>query len=265
MADQNEQHRASFEQTGNLLRQARPEISAVRLDEIKRDVLARRGSTRLTRGTIAVIRRRVLALTLFVMLFAISTSNAAAQVLNFISAGTLSKTLGVTGKTSGTQFFFGTLHFGGDHSDDAGHHTYCKDDGKGSDGHSTDGGHHNGGKDGSSSDGGGKGSYGSKGSSSKSGFTTSIHTTTTTHTGGSQGTDHSSSDGKDPCKPRDDHSSSDGKGSDGTDHHGTDHHGTDHHDGKDDKYGGKDDKSGGKSGGKDDKSGGKSGGKSGKG
>jgi hypothetical protein len=199
-------------------------------------VLARRGSTRLTRGTIAVIRRRVLALTLFVMLFAISTSNAAAQVLNFISAGTLGKTLGVTGKTSGTQFFFGTLHFGGDSSDDAGHHTYCKDDGKGSDGHSSSDGHHHNG---------GKGSYGSKSSLSKSGFTTSIRTTTTTHTGGSQGTDHSSSDGKDPCKPRDDHSSSDG-------HHGTDHHGTDHHDGKYDKYdkydkyGGKDSKSSGK-------------------
>jgi hypothetical protein len=251
MADQNEQH--LLKQTGNLLRQARPEISAVRLDEIKRDVLARRGSKRMTRGTAAVIRRRVLAMTLAVMLFAISTSNAAAQALNFISGGTLGKTLGVTGKTAGTQFFFGTLHFGGDGSDDAGHHTYCKDDGKGSDK--------------SSSDGDGKGSYGSKSSSSKSG-TTSIRTTTSTYTGGgSQGTDHSSSDGKDPCKPRDDHSSSDGKGSDGTDHH----------DGKDDKYGGgKDDKYGGgkddkSSGGKDDKSsgkddkygGGKSGGKSG--
>jgi hypothetical protein len=74
-----------------------------------------------------------MALTLFVMLFGISTSNAAASLMNWVSGGSLgSKTLGYGKQSTGVNFFFGSFGFGGDSSDDAGHETYCPDD-KGSD------------------------------------------------------------------------------------------------------------------------------------
>ena len=116
--------------TADLVRRSRPEVSGIRLDEIKRDVLSRGQSAR-PRGGLQALRRRLLAFSLFVLLFAISTSNAAANVLNFISGGTFGSKLGTSG-TSGTNYYFGSYQFGGDKSDDAGHETYCPDD-KGSD------------------------------------------------------------------------------------------------------------------------------------
>jgi hypothetical protein len=258
----NGQNRSDFVRTATRLRNARPELSELRLDEIKRDVLGRHGRSRGRRTALGAIQRRVLAVTLFVTLFAISTSNAAAGVLNILSGGTLGKTLGVTGNSQGTQFFFGALHFGGDKSDDAGHHTYCPHDNGTDDGHSSDGGHNGGGKDGSSDDKGGK-DYGKSSTSAKSSSTITIQTGT--HSGGGSSGGDKSSEQTGPCVPRDEHSSDDGKGSDNNGGH--DEHGgkDDKYGGKDDKYGGKDDKSSGKSssgkddkGGKDDKSTGKS-------
>ena len=70
-----------------------------------------------------------MAVTLAIGLFGISTSNAAASLLNWASGGSFgSKSLGYGGNTSGVQFFFGSFGFGGDSSDNAGHHTYCPDD-----------------------------------------------------------------------------------------------------------------------------------------
>jgi hypothetical protein len=119
-------------QTADVLRRERPEASPLRLDEIKRDVLQR--GTRRESRTFTSLRRRLTALTLAVMLLGISTSNAAAAVLNWVSGGSFgSKTLGYGNSSKGMQFFFGSFGFGGDSSDDAGKETYCPDDDKGSD------------------------------------------------------------------------------------------------------------------------------------
>lgn len=107
-------------------------MSAIRLDEIKRDVLSSGQSVR-PRVGLQPLRKRFLAFGLFVTLFGISTSNAAAGILNFVSAGTLGKNVGNKGFSSGTQYMFGSYHWGGDKSDDAGHETYCPDDDKSSD------------------------------------------------------------------------------------------------------------------------------------
>jgi hypothetical protein len=119
-------------QTADLLRRERPEGSAVRLDEIKRDVMTRSTRSRQPR-IVTSMRRKLMALTLFVLLFGLSTSNAAASLLNWVSGGSFgSNTLGYGKGSGGTQFFFGSVGFGGDSSDDAGKETYCPDD-KGSD------------------------------------------------------------------------------------------------------------------------------------
>jgi hypothetical protein len=118
--------------TAELLRRERPEASAVRLDEMKRDVLARPRRSRQPRLVVS-LRRRLMAVTLFVLLFGLSTSSAAASLLNWVSGGSFgSNTLGYGESSGGTQFFFGSFSFGGDSSDDAGKETYCPDD-KGSD------------------------------------------------------------------------------------------------------------------------------------
>ena len=187
-----------------MLRLARPQLSAPRLDEIKRDVLhrsARRG--RPIRGPVA-LRRRVLWLSMFVMLCALMTSSAAAQALNWVSGGTLKKTAGIGGKTQGTSFLFGAYHFGGDKSDDAGKSTYCPDD-NGSDRDSS--------SDGSdkSSDGGYKKASYSKPSGSNAGAKNQITIKSGTHTT-SGGSDSSENGG--PCDRE--HSDSDGS-SDGKD------------------------------------------------
>jgi hypothetical protein len=119
-------------QTADLLRRERPEASAVRLDEIKRDVLTKSTRSRQPR-LVASMRRKLMAVTLFVLLFGLSTSSAAASLLNWVSGGSFgSNTLGYGDSSGGTKFFFGSFSFGGDSSDDAGHETYCPDD-KGSD------------------------------------------------------------------------------------------------------------------------------------
>lgn len=111
-----------------ILRQERPQASALKLDAIKRDVLARGRRPRRARAA-ASLRRRVLALTLAVGLFGISTSNAAASLLNWASGGSFgSYTLGYGGDSQGINFFFGSFGFGGDSSDHAGNETYCPDD-----------------------------------------------------------------------------------------------------------------------------------------
>ena len=171
--------------TADLLRRARTEISAIRLDEIKRDVLSRDQSVR-PRVGLQPLRKRFLAFSLFVFLFAMSSSNAAATVLNFISGGTLGSTLGQNGFGYSTSYFFGSYHFGGDKSDDAAHHTYCKDD-NGSDDNDASSGDNSDGdsksddgdaSSGDQSDDGGHHSYSSS-TSSKSGSTyTTTHTTT---------------------------------------------------------------------------------------
>jgi hypothetical protein len=180
--ENNAQNRTEFMRTADLLRQARPEITAVRLDEMKRDVLSRDKSVRPRIG-LQPLRSRALAFSLFVLLFAMSSSNAAATVLNFISGGTLGSSLGKNGFGYSTSYFFGSYHFGGDKSDDAGHETYCPDD-KGSDdndassGDNSDGDKYSDDKDGSSgdqSDDGGHHSYASS-TSSTSGST--YHSTT---------------------------------------------------------------------------------------
>lgn len=118
--------------TADLLRRERPKASPLRLDEIKRDVVRRSTRTREPR-VLGALRRRVMALTLFVMLFGISTSNAAASLLNWVSGGSFgSNTLGYGKQSSGMQFFFGSFGVGGHSSDDAGKETYCPDD-RGSD------------------------------------------------------------------------------------------------------------------------------------
>jgi hypothetical protein len=120
--------------TADLLRRERPKASPLRLDEIKRDVMRRATRTRQPR-LVTSLRRRLMALTLFVLLFGMSTSNAAASFLNWMSGGSLgSNTLGYGKQSSGMQFFFGSFGVGGHSSDDAGHETYCPDD-KGSDDH----------------------------------------------------------------------------------------------------------------------------------
>jgi hypothetical protein len=119
-------------QTADLLRRERPEPPQLRLDEIKRDVLQR--GARREPWLVTSLRGRLTALTLAVMLFGISTSNAAASLLNWVSGGSFgSKTLGYGDSSKGMQFFFGSFGFGGDSSDDAGKETYCPDDDKGSD------------------------------------------------------------------------------------------------------------------------------------
>jgi hypothetical protein len=119
-------------QTADLLRRERPEASAVRLDEIKRDVITRSTSSRQPR-IVTAMRRKLMALTLFVLLFSLSTSSAAASLLSWVSGGSFgSNTLGYGSQSGGTQFFFGSFGWGGDSSDDAGKETYCPDD-KGSD------------------------------------------------------------------------------------------------------------------------------------
>jgi hypothetical protein len=119
-------------QTADLLRRERPEAPAVRLDEIKRDVMTRATSSRQPR-IVTAMRRKLMALTLFVLLFSLSTSSAAASLLNWVSGGSFgSNTLGYGSESGGTQFFFGSFSWGGDSSDDAGEETYCPDD-KGSD------------------------------------------------------------------------------------------------------------------------------------
>jgi hypothetical protein len=133
--ENNAQNGSDLPRMAELLRQERPKASPVRLDEIKRDVIRRTTRTREPR-LITGLRRRVLALTFFVMLFAISTSNATASLLKTLSGGSLGpKTLGYGNQSSGVQFFFGAFGFGGHSSDDAGHETYCPDDDKGSDDH----------------------------------------------------------------------------------------------------------------------------------
>ena len=111
-----------------VLRSERPQPNALKLDEIKQDVLARNARRSYSRiGT--SLRRRVMAATLAVCLFGISTSNAAASLLNWASGGSFgSSTLGYGANTQGIQFFFGSFGHGGDSSDNAGHHTYCPDD-----------------------------------------------------------------------------------------------------------------------------------------
>ena len=231
--ENNGQNGQDFVRTRDMLRLARPQLNAPRLDEIKRDVLhrsARRG--RPVRAPVA-LRRRVLWLSMFVMLVALSTSSAAAQALNWVSGGTLKKTAGIGGKTQGTSFFFGTYHMGGDSTDDAGHATYCPDDNG-----STD-------KD-SSSDGGHKSSYKSSSSKSSTPSKSGASNRITIQTGSQQGGGGSdSSENPGPCDPKD-HSDS-GHSSDGGDKPGY------HRDG-----GGKDEKGG-------SYSGGKSSGKNGKG
>jgi hypothetical protein len=130
--ENNGQTDQNLPRTADRLRRERPTASPLRLDEIKRDVM--RKTTRARQPRLATsLRRRVMALTLFVMLFGISTSNAAASLLSWVSGGSLgSNTLGYGKQTSGMQFFFGSFSVGGDSSDDAGHETYCPDD-KGSD------------------------------------------------------------------------------------------------------------------------------------
>ena len=169
--------------TAELLRQSRPEITAIRRDEIKRDVLSR-GPSIHPRVGLQPLRRRFLAFTLFVFLFAMSSSNAAATVLNFLSGGTLGSVLGSNGFGYGTEYFFGSYHWGGDKSDDAGHETYCPDDDKGSDDHDASSGDHSDGdkysddrdaSSGDQSDDGGHHSYASS-TSSTSGST--YHSTT---------------------------------------------------------------------------------------
>jgi hypothetical protein len=112
----------------DVLRQERPHLSALKRDEIKRDVLGR--GRRPQRGfALPSLRRRLMAMTLAVGLFGISTSNAAASLLNWASGGSFgSKSLGYGQDNQGVQFFFGSFGFGGDSSDNAGHHTYCPDD-----------------------------------------------------------------------------------------------------------------------------------------
>jgi hypothetical protein len=119
-------------QTADLLRRERPDASAVRLDEIKRDVLTKSTRSRQPR-LVASMRRKLMAVSLFVLLFGLSSSSAAASLLNWVSGGSFgSNTLGYGDTSGGTKFFFGSFGWGGDSSDDAGHETYCPDD-KGSD------------------------------------------------------------------------------------------------------------------------------------
>jgi hypothetical protein len=156
--ENNAQNGPDLPRVAELLRRERPKASPVRLDEIKRDVIRRTTRARQPR-LVASLRRRVMALTLFVLLFGISTSNAAASLLKFVSGGSLGpKTLGYGNQSSGVQFFFGSFGFGGDSSDDAGEETYCPDDDKdsddrdGSSGDNSDGNNHSDDGDGSSDD-----------------------------------------------------------------------------------------------------------------
>jgi hypothetical protein len=226
--ENNAQNRSDLLHTADLLRGARPRISELRLDEIKQEVVRRDAARPRTLVFPLLVRRRLLGFSLFASLFAMSSTSAAAQALNLLSGGTLGKTLGV-GKTQGTSFFFGSLHMGGDSSDNASHVTYCGND------HGSDTDHGSDGK-------------GSDGKDQKSGTYATVHTsTTTTHTNGGGSSENN------PCTNGSD--SSDGK----SEHSGKD----DKSGGKDDKYG-KDSKSGGKDDNKSStssKSSGKSGGR----
>jgi hypothetical protein len=213
--DNNGQNPTDLLHTANLLRGARPRLTALRLDEVKRDVMhtqARHGRR------IAVplsLRRRLLGLTLFASLFAISTSTAAAQALNWVSAGTLGKTLGTSGTTKGTTYFFGSYNFGGDHTDDAGQETYCRDD---------------------------AGSDSSDGNKSRSASKTTVTTHTNTGGGGGDSSDNRCDNGSDSSDEKkggkDEH-----KGGQSSEKSGKD----DKSSGKSSEKSGKDDKSNGKS------------------
>jgi hypothetical protein len=226
---------SDLSQLAALLRQERPQPTALKLDEIKRDVLD--GARRPRRSRVATsLRRRVLAASLAVCLFGISTSNAAASLLNWASGGSFgSKTLGYGKDSKGVQFFFGSFGFGGDHSDNAGHHTYCPDDKDSDHSHSdrsddksddndkssndnSDRDKYSDDRDGSSedhSDGGGYKTSSYSSSSSKSGSYGGGH-----HGGGDDHSDHSdkSTDkSSDRDCPTDDHDHSDNSHSDRSD------------------------------------------------